>query len=243
MKKYYLHDGSTQQGPFDIEDLKLKNISGQTSIWYQGLDNWTTAEKIDELKSIFTSVPPPFSAVPPAFETSTPPTISNPTIAQQQTYYQPVKQKSKVWRYVFILVGLIGLGGLGLFIYDQMNEGGRGAYGSSTETYQDKVMTVEEIEKSQPIKFLTADGNYNENFWGDKLKVHGTITNKATVATFKDAVVRVTYYSKTKTALGTNDYTIYETFPPTSSKRFELKIEKYKNVNSIGLEVIDATND
>ena len=27
MKKYYLHNGTDQQGPFDIEDLKTKNIT------------------------------------------------------------------------------------------------------------------------------------------------------------------------------------------------------------------------
>jgi len=113
--------------------------------------------------------------------------------------------------------------------------------GNSSETYVQKVKTVEEIERSQPTNFLSADGNYNENFWGDKIKVHGVIKNKATVAIYKDAVVRVTYYSKTKTALGSNDYTIYEMFPPHSEVPFELKIDNYKDVNSIGWEVVKAS--
>jgi hypothetical protein len=234
MKKYYLHNGADQQGPFDFDDLKEKNISRQTPIWYEGLDEWTTAEKIDELKSIFASVPPPFS-------TATPPPISKPVITeQQQTYYEPVKQKGKGGKYVLILGGLIALGG-GLFIANQNSNGGSSTYETPAETYQEKVMTVEEIEKSQPTNFLTADGNYNENFWGTKLKVHGTITNKATVATYKDAVVKVTYYSKTKTELGSQEYTIYETFPPTSARNFELKIENYKDVNSIGWDVVNAS--
>lgn len=36
--------------------------------------------------------------------------------------------------------------------------------------------------------------------FGDK-KVYGIIKNTATVATYKNAVVKVTYYSKTKTEL------------------------------------------
>ena len=82
--------------------------------------------------------------------------------------------------------------------------------------------------------------NYNENFWGDKIKVHGVVKNKATVATYKDAVVRVTYYSKTKTELGNKEYTIYEVFPPNSEVKFELKIENYKDVSTIGWDVIQA---
>jgi hypothetical protein len=50
-------------------------------------------------------------------------------------------------------------------------------------------MSVEEMERADPTRFLTADGNYNENFLGNKLKVQGVIQNKATVDTFKEAVV------------------------------------------------------
>ena len=118
---------------------------------------------------------------------------------------------------------------------------GNGSATTVSQTYQEKVMTVEEIERSQPTNFLTAEGNYNENFWGDKIKVHGVIKNKATVATYKDAVVRITYYSKTKTEIGSKDYTIYDIFPPHSEVKFELKINNYKDVKTIGWEVIQAT--
>ena len=102
-------------------------------------------------------------------------------------------------------------------------------------------MDLKQIEQSSPTDYLSADGTYKENFWGDKIKVNCTITNKATVATYKDAVVRVTYYSKTNTDLGSKDYTIYEKFSPNSSKIVELKIDNYKDVNSIGWKVINAT--
>ena len=125
-----------------------------------------------------------------------------------------------------------------IFVANQYSNTGSSYSGQS---YEEKVMTVEETERSQPTAFLSAEGNYNENFWGTKLKVHGIIKNNATVAIYKDAVVKFTYYSKTKTELGNKEYTIYETFPPHSTKNFELKIENYKDVNSIGLEVVNAT--
>jgi len=126
---------------------------------------------------------------------------------------------------------------LGLLTIISCGHSGRS---SSDNSYQEKVMSVEEIERSQPTNFLTADGTYNENFLGNKLKVHGTIKNSATVASYKDAVVRVTYYSKTKTELGSKEYTIYEVFSPHSTKNFELKIDNYKDVNSIDWDVISA---
>ena len=232
MKKYFLHDGADQQGPFDIDDLKAKNISRETPIWFDGINEWTTAEKIDELKSLFEAVPPPF-------KTATPPPIQKTETKQTETVYQPEKKKNNSGKYALIFGGLLALGG-GLFIANQNSSGGSSTYEIPAETYQEKVMTVEEIENSQPTNFLTADGNYNENFWGDKLKVHGTITNKATIATYKDAIVKVTYYSQTKTELGSQEYTIYETFSPNSTTNFELKIQNYKDVNSIGWQVINA---
>ena len=104
-------------------------------------------------------------------------------------------------------------------------------------------MTIEDIEHSQPTKFLNASGTYNQNFWGDQIKVHGVIKNTATVASYKDALVKVTYYSKTKTELGSKEYTIYENFPPHSEVTFELKIQNYKDVSEIGWDVIQATTN
>lgn len=144
------------------------------------------------------------------------------------------KSKGSSRKLVFtLLIVVVVIGIVAALISNETNS-------YSGDSYQEKVMTVEEIEKSAPTNFLSADGTYRENFWGDKLKVSCVLTNKATVATYKDAIVRVTYYSKTKTELGTKDYTIYEMFPPHSERTIELKIENFKNVHSIGWEVISA---
>jgi hypothetical protein len=239
MKKYYLHNGTEQQGPFDIEDLKAKLINKDTPIWYDGLSDWTTADKIDELKDLF-KTPPPFTTK------QTPPPINKQT-AQTETKQTTTptiepKKKSNVGKtvaiVVIVVIVLIVIVG-GLAIFDNMSSGS--GYGTGGDTYQEKVMTIEEIERATPTDFLSASGTYKENFWGDKFKVNVVITNKATVATYKDAVVRITYYSKTKTALGSKDYTIYETFPPNSTKTVELKIDNYKDVSSLGWDVIQAT--
>lgn len=74
MKKYFLHNGTEQQGPFDAADLKAKNINKSTPVWYEGLDNWTTADKIDELKPLLITTPPPFNEskkTPPPVEKTT----------------------------------------------------------------------------------------------------------------------------------------------------------------------------
>lgn len=102
MKKYFLHNGTEEQGPFDIEDLKNKKIKKDTPIWYEGLDNWTTSGKVEELKELFTAVPPPFNE-----PKKTPPPIQKPTVEKQATV-QPTKKKSrtglKVAIFIFALI-------------------------------------------------------------------------------------------------------------------------------------------
>jgi hypothetical protein len=60
MKKFYLHDGNTQKGPYDIDELRQQNISPQTPVWFNTLEDWTPAGQVQELKELFDSNPPPF---------------------------------------------------------------------------------------------------------------------------------------------------------------------------------------
>ena len=69
MKKYYLHNGTESSGPFDIEELKAKNITKSSPVWFEGMEHWKTAGEIPELNHLFIVIPPPltsFSAPPPA---------------------------------------------------------------------------------------------------------------------------------------------------------------------------------
>lgn len=46
-------------GPLSFDDLKKENITGETLIWFEGLDDWTAAREIVELNEIFELMPPP----------------------------------------------------------------------------------------------------------------------------------------------------------------------------------------
>ena len=221
MKKYFLHNGIEQQGPFDIDDLRKKRINRNTPIWYEDLSNWTTADKIEELSSLFAqSSPPPF--------------VQGNNI-QTSAYPMFQKRKSSTGKAVLITIIVLAVIIAGLSFLKMRNS-------RDYPSYQPRPMTVEEIERTKPINFLSASGKYIENFWGDKFIIQGTVKNSATIATYKDVVVRVTYLTKTQTAIGSNDYTIYDAFLPHSSKNFELKVGKHKNVDASGLDVIRATN-
>lgn len=58
MRKYFHSDGKEKHGPLSFEELKHEDISKETLIWFQGLDNWTPAKELDEIKPILKLQPP-----------------------------------------------------------------------------------------------------------------------------------------------------------------------------------------
>ncbi|MGM0407592.1 MAG: CD225/dispanin family protein [Bacteroidota bacterium] len=61
MKKYFYTDGENNFGPFTLEELSEKNITRETKVWSQELDDWKPAGNVPELKEIFKLVPPPLA--------------------------------------------------------------------------------------------------------------------------------------------------------------------------------------
>jgi len=85
MQKFYIHLNNEQQGPFDLEELKSKNITPETLIWHEGMDNWQKANSIEALKDILKTVPPSIGTyqknIPPALQEKT---IKQNTIAESK---------------------------------------------------------------------------------------------------------------------------------------------------------------
>ena len=69
MKQYYIEKNGQQSKPLTVEELQSKNISKQTLVWYEGLENWTSAENIPELEGLFKALPPPLmKTLPPVIK-------------------------------------------------------------------------------------------------------------------------------------------------------------------------------
>lgn len=58
MKKYFYTDGTNKYGPFSLEELKEENISKNTLVWFQDIEDWTPAGQVEELNEIFVTTPP-----------------------------------------------------------------------------------------------------------------------------------------------------------------------------------------
>lgn len=53
MKYYYSTNGIEKNGPLSFEKLKSKNITPQTLIWHEGMDDWKAAIEIPKVKTLF----------------------------------------------------------------------------------------------------------------------------------------------------------------------------------------------
>ena len=57
MRYYFIKDGDSEQGPFTIKQLISRSIKKETQVWFAGLQEWTTAGQVYELKELFGRVP------------------------------------------------------------------------------------------------------------------------------------------------------------------------------------------
>lgn len=121
MRKYFIHNGETENGPFDIEQLKTMQIKSETPIWYEGMQNWTVAGNVEELKSIiiFTSTPPKFEKFAQQNTNVNPPNFPKPNYGNNQNF-EP--KKSKTLRNVLIGVGVLVMVFIGLAIASSNSE-------------------------------------------------------------------------------------------------------------------------
>jgi hypothetical protein len=95
-------------------------------------------------------------------------------------------------------------------------------------------------EQRAPEEYLGVGGTYHRNFIS-QLVLEGDIVSKASLATYKDPVLSVTWYSKTQTEIGTQQYPVYELLRPHGSTHFKLKTSAPGEVASVAMSVSGAT--
>ena len=110
------------------------------------------------------------------------------------------------------------------------------------DKYEQTKETLEETEKKNPVRFLAVEGKDHRNLLRQTV-IKGTITNKATVARYKDIDVELAFYSKTGALLEKDHEVIYETIAPGTTDDFKTKYYAPKGTDSIALKIIAAKTD
>jgi hypothetical protein len=114
MKKFYLHDGVNELGPYIVEELRSQNLKKDTPIWYEGLPEWTTADNVDELKEFISASPPSFK---PQMTATT--TIQESYPQQYRTTSQ-LKQSSSTGNKLLVWGGFIVLVLISVYVNNQI---------------------------------------------------------------------------------------------------------------------------
>lgn len=157
MRKFYLHDGTMQKGPFSIDDLRELKITKDTYVWADGMLDWKKASEVDELKDVIKSTPPPFS-----FEHYVEPPKLNvkPKYPVTDNYTSPKKQS---WKTIIIVI-IILVVGAGVFM-----------------TYRDSVAANLEVVIKPPMPRVLnsrTETDNSANILDYKQAVYATVYNE-----------------------------------------------------------------
>jgi hypothetical protein len=95
-------------------------------------------------------------------------------------------------------------------------------------------------EENAPLDYLTLDYEHTYRWFAGKEEYSGQIINAATYAAFMNIDIRITFLSKTKTALGSKVFTIYEYCFPGSTCDFKIQTKAPSGYVYHRLEIIRA---
>jgi uncharacterized membrane protein YhaH (DUF805 family) len=121
MKKYFYSNDNKKNGPYSFEELKNENIKKETLIWFEGLDDWTKAEYVLEIKEILELSPP--LIIPSELNINTESESTNFKIEDEETDRKNIQHsdspKPNMFREIFLFKGRIRRMeyGLSLIIY------------------------------------------------------------------------------------------------------------------------------
>jgi hypothetical protein len=102
---------------------------------------------------------------------------------------------------------------------------------------------LESKEKRNPKTYLSVDYDLNYRLFSGKDEIKGTIYNSATMATFKDVILTVTYSSNTGTKLYSENFVVYDFIYPGSSADFNIKTYSPEGTKQIGVKIKSASTD
>ena len=108
------------------------------------------------------------------------------------------------------------------------------------KTYEVVKETLADREKKNPTRFLSVENKDRKNLIGQTV-VKGTITNHATVISYKDVLLKLSFFSKTGVKLDEGNETIYEQLKPGETIKFKTKYFAPKGTDSVAVKVVNAS--
>lgn len=237
MKSYFIYENNRQVGPFTREELATRTITAETPVWTQGMSEWTTAGKVDDLNSTLVFSPPPFNAtsVTNVQETYN----TNFASATERTGFKIGKLLKWPGKLVlvllitFLVVSLINRG------YSEPN------YASSNLPVVEKSpeqlrAELLMLERNNPTDYIKGIFRNWENLMGERV-IEVDFVNRATMANFKDIEILITFLSETQSEIGSKKYNVYKYLPAGQLIKHRLKVYGPSGTKNANVTVVSAT--
>lgn len=115
--EFFIIKNDEQHGPFTLSQMSVVNLKGDTPVWHEGLDDWTPASEVAELKDLIAYGPKVDGdnenavitegkgSVPPMWNRQAPQPAMNYPEAQNQQVAKPKKSHTALW----VTLGVVAL--------------------------------------------------------------------------------------------------------------------------------------
>lgn len=104
------------------------------------------------------------------------------------------------------------------------------------DQYEQTKETLAQTEKKNPLRFLSVEGKNRKNLLRQTV-IKGTIISKATVASYKDIDVELSFFSETGALLLRDHEIVYKVIAPGESQDFKYKTYAPKGTDSIAMKI------
>lgn len=111
-----------------------------------------------------------------------------------------------------------------------------------TVSYEKAKETLAEKEKNNPVKFIHVENRDRKNLIGQTVVICH-LTNNATICTYKDVDIKLSFFSKTGVKLDEGIETIYETIAPGKTLKFKTRYFTPKGTDSVFVAVLKANGE
>lgn len=266
-KKYYLIVDEIQKGPFTVEELKDFNLKKDDLVWFEELEDWTPLAKIEELSSLVKKVPPPIKTnvvLPPPIKKEVDKIEKKSFLAQNKWYVL-----GGIGLVILLMIAILTQNEDSVKEQPESSSttNSNSSFVDSTSNFktfeveEKKELTPNELreqllnkEQSNPLKYLTVSGSLTENkvkiqngtmFRSSKWKkdgyiLEGYIGNSASIASFKDVKIRVSFLSNTGSVIEQLDLIIYEYVPSTDGIVYKEKVYAPDGFSNYEVSIVDA---
>jgi hypothetical protein len=107
--------------------------------------------------------------------------------------------------------------------------------------YQEKKNSLEETERSNPLQFLKITNGNDHNNLVNKVVIEGTITNSATLVSYKDIEIGIIIKDEKGAVITKDKKTLNMTIGPNSTQAVKVKVKRPKGTSSVAFDITGAT--